>query len=119
MTDVRTNKHIFVWASQKSNRSCKNWIFNVTEKLKSLNCDMYCNTSLSFSKEKLKDVMKALREKYVLSWANTVNSDVGLRHGRNKLRTYKLFKDNYIVEAYCKLILPFNIDLRLLNLDLA
>ena len=50
--------------------------------------------------------MNALKDKYIISWVNTVNSDIGRRQGHNKLRTYKLFKNNVIVEPYCKLILP-------------
>jgi hypothetical protein len=29
-------------------------------------------------------------------------------NGRNKLRTYKLFKSEYGVENYCKVSVPFN-----------
>ena len=107
MSDVRTNKSILVWVFQKGNRLCKNWVYIVTEKFKSLNCEIYCNMFLRFSKEKLKsDVMKALKDNYILNWEKTVNAEVGQRQGHNKLRTYKLFKTNYIVEPYCKIILP-------------
>ena len=62
---------------------------------------------LRFSKEKLKiDVMKAFKDNYILSWEKLVNAEVGQRQGHNKLRTYKLFKTYYIVEPYCKIILP-------------
>ena len=50
--------------------------------------------------------MKARKDRYILSWLNTVNSDVGQRQCQNKLRTYKLFKNTYVIEPYCKLILP-------------
>ena len=52
------------------------------------------------------DVIKALKDNYIRNWENTVNSEIGQRQGHNKLRTYKLFKINYIVEPYCKIILP-------------
>ena len=37
---------------------------------------------------------------------NAVTSITG--NGRNKLRTYKLFKSEYGVENYCKVLVPFN-----------
>ena len=52
MSDIRTNKCILVWACQKENRLCKNWVYIVTEKFKSLNCNNYCNMFVQFSKEK-------------------------------------------------------------------
>ena len=62
---------------------------------------------LRFSKQKLKtDVMKALTDNYIISWEKTVSTEVGQRQGHNKLRTYKLFKTNHVVESYCNLILP-------------
>jgi hypothetical protein len=107
MPEVRINKIIFNWAFQKATRYCKNWIYVLIEKFKSLNCNNYCDMSLSFSKEKIKeDVMKALKDKYISSWVNTVNTDLDQRQGRNKLRTYKLFKNTYNTERYCKVILP-------------
>ena len=99
MPDVRINKNVFNWAFQKATRSCKNWIYVLIEKFKSLNCNNYCDMSLSFSKENIKDVIKAMKDKYISSWVNT---DLGQRQGRNKLRTYKLFN----IEPYCKVILP-------------
>ena len=50
--------------------------------------------------------MKALKDNYMSCWVNTVNTDLGQRQGRNKLRTYKLFKKTYNTEPYCKVILP-------------
>ena len=41
------------------------------------------------------------------SWINAINSDrCASTSGMNKLRTYKLFKDTYGVEAYVKTVMP-------------
>ena len=46
-------------------------------------------------------------EKFVTNWSARINGNVGISgRGRNKLRSYKTFKQNYIVENYCKIILP-------------
>ena len=59
---------------------------------------------LRFSKEKIKsDVMKALKDNYTSSWANTINSDAGQRQGHNKLRTYKLFRISSLLNYIAKL----------------
>ena len=47
--------------------------------------------------------------KYTESWhinQNAVASMTG--NGRNNLRTYKLFKSEYGVENYCRVLVPFN-----------
>ena len=59
--------------------------------------------SLRFSKEKIKDVMKALKDNYICNWVNTLNTDLGQRQGRNKLRIYKLLKIFTMLKHIAKL----------------
>ena len=43
----------------------------------------------------------------VSEWQTLVNSESGKKGtGRNKLRTYKLFKSEYKPENYCKRFMP-------------
>ena len=44
---------------------------------------------------------------HVRDWSSEIHRDTGRSgNGRNKLRTYRLFKSRYEVEEYCKLFLP-------------
>ncbi len=108
MHNVRVNKRIFTWAYNKANRSCRNWFYAVTEKLKSIGHASYTDISVPNQKHKFaKDIHASLMERYVVEWSDSVNRVHGISGiGRNKLRTYRLFKHTYEVEAYCKLILP-------------
>ncbi len=46
-------------------------------------------------------------ELHVAEWVRCLNRVEGRTGvGRNKLRTYRLFKHDYIVEPYCTIILP-------------
>ena len=53
------------------------------------------------------DFENNIYENFVNDWLARINSNVGPSgRGRNKLRLYKTFKQNYVAENYCKLILP-------------
>ena len=53
------------------------------------------------------DFENNISENFVTGWLARINSNVGPSgRGRNKLRLYKTFKQNYVAENYCKFILP-------------
>ena len=93
----------------KANRSCKNWYFFIKEKLDSLDLNQFTTGSFECSKKYfLLHVIDKLEQKHHVDWLNVVQSNTGSRgHGGNKLRTYCLFKNNYHVEPYCQMFLPF------------
>ena len=46
---------------------------------------------------------------YIVEWKTSVNQTTSIRgNGRNKLRTYRIFKADYEAENYCKLVLPIS-----------
>jgi len=54
-------------------------------------------------------LMSKIFLKYTESWHTNVSAVTSMTgNGRNKLRTYKLFKSEYCVENYCKVLVPFN-----------
>ena len=54
-------------------------------------------------------MIEATKTEFVDDWFNTVNSESGRSgNGRNKLRTYRLFKSEFKVETYCKLLMPYS-----------
>ena len=53
------------------------------------------------------EITEILMNVHVRDWYSEINREAGRSgNGRNKLRTYKLFKAEYKVEEYCKIFLP-------------
>ncbi|XP_053402804.1 uncharacterized protein LOC128558049 [Mercenaria mercenaria] len=101
---TRVNKRIAVWASSKVR--CKNWFDYVKQKFQE--CNITFNIMSYVCKSNVVgNIEKCIMEKYVQDWFNGINritSNSG--KGNNKLRTYCTFKSEFIVEDYCKIILP-------------
>ena len=103
------NKRIALWASEKSSRSCKNWLYSVSQFLIATNFGHYANITeaVPSSHRFIADLENILFENFVTTWLTRINSNVGPSgRGRNKPPLYKTFKQNYSVENYCKTILP-------------
>ena len=100
----RLNKRIALWASEKSSRSCKNWMYSVSQFLIANNFGHYANIAeaIPSSHRFIADIENILFENCVTTWLARINSNVDPSgRGRNKLRLYKTFKQNYSVENYC------------------
>ena len=109
MENSRLNKRISLWAYEKSGRSCKNWMYLVSEFLVANHFEQYSNITVAIpsSRRFVADFENTIYENFVTNWSARINSNVGTSgRGRNKLRSYKTFKQSYIVENYCKIILP-------------
>ncbi|MCG7891260.1 MAG: reverse transcriptase family protein, partial [Candidatus Thiodiazotropha endolucinida] len=107
MFDSRVNKRIALWASSLANRSCKNWFYHVYNMLR--NCDMqqFCDINNAIPRTIAEILIKKLQENHNIKWLESLNSASGpARQGGNKLRTYRLFKNTFEAEMYCKLIMP-------------
>ena len=62
-------------------------------------------------------IQDSIHHTFLSKWSTDVNRDISqTRTGRNKLRTYKQFKQIYRTECYATMFLPFK---RLLNLGVA
>lgn len=106
MNDRRINKRIAVWAGRKSSRSCRNWSFKIKEFLDKNDFHLYCNIQTPILRCSANFVEQKVFDDYVNHWRNRINRDIGPSgNGRNKLRTYKTFKNDYVVEEHCKRIL--------------
>lgn len=108
MDESRTNKRIFIWSDRKSGRNCKNHNFNIKEKFRNLGYEIYSDTTRIVSRIKFtSDIVNSLMANFVSEWQTLVSSESGKTgSGRNKLRTYRLFKSEYKPENYCKLLMP-------------
>lgn len=107
MDSVRVNKRIFKWCDGKSNRACKNWGFKVKEQFKEYGLTQFCDISNHIPRSFPKSFSDKMMDKFRTDWSSTLNNDTSRRgKGGNKLRTYRLFKSEFKVEDYCKLLLP-------------
>ena len=58
---------------------------------------------------KLKYLVVILSTHYESQWKETLQAEFAVRgeqHGRNKLRTYRMFKDSYMTEPYVSITVP-------------
>ena len=114
MDRTRWNFKIYNWLRDiGSERKSKNWTYRVKHILHDAGMseyfNMYSNNEL-FNKNHIKrHLLSFYSDKAKVEWSETVNR-VEARNGsgRNKLRTYKLFKPDYKRENYVEIILPRN-----------
>ena len=108
MDSGRMNQKVFLFCSVKSSRTCKNWQFECKTHFN----DICLLNPLNDCRDRnLRDfceqVLSHTMHKYVSIWTNNVNAEVGPSgRGRNKLRTYRQFKETFAVETYVTSTLP-------------
>ena len=108
MDNTRLNKRVFLWSNTASNSNVKNWPYKVKEKLAVLELSHFSNPDNMYS---FKHVLSNINEKcmnlYKQKWRALVNNQNATRgQGRNKLRTYSKFKDEYKCEPYLMQSIP-------------
>ena len=100
-----------MWADSMSikHKCVKNWNFLVKKNFCELNLsNLSCPENMD-TNYVIKKFMSKLHEKHVDNWHAVLHSDKSISgRGGNKLRTYRLFKENFEPEEYCKIALPFN-----------
>lgn len=102
MDPHRINFKIFKWSIRKCNTRIKNWSFRVIEMLKLYNYEQYCNFELNvLNKNCIKQIEEDVFDNFKSNWCTRV---AAYAEG-SKLRTYKLFKNNYCTENYLQNIL--------------
>ena len=108
MTVNRFNKQVFIWADRMANRNCINQTFVIKEMYRQLGLDRFVDINVPFSVHVLLTKLReGLMHIHVRDSNSEIHRDTGRSgNGRNKLRTYKLFKSRYEVEEYCELFLP-------------
>jgi hypothetical protein len=108
MDVARTNKKVFKFCAGKAAHTCKNWIYRIIEMLKSYNLDNFTAIENYICKKNLVNSIKiAALDRFKGQWSETINTAHSRSgNGGNKLRTYKLFKQEFKAESYVKMILP-------------
>ena len=102
MESARINKKAFLWAYGKASLdNVKNWVHQVTTFMNDLGMQHICNVDIQIDCRHVMDDLKiVLQQFYDTKWyedLNRVNARVG--PGRNKLRTYRLFKRIRCIQA--------------------
>ena len=101
------NKRIALWVHSKASPTSKNWFYYIKERLSKLhlNTDQVINRPIGT--EFVKNLREAGLNEFKTLWFNSIHRATGPSgRGRNKLRTYCLFKAAFETEPYCKLIMP-------------
>ena len=101
MCDNRINKKVFIWANNICNNRLKNWNFRVHTKFKELDMEHFCNTNLIIDKHVIKNIENICFNRFKEQWYIDLMSNE-----RSKLRTYRLFKNEFGEENYLLNIIP-------------
>lgn len=109
MADSRINKKIFTWACQEAKKNCRNPLYRIMKFLKDMGRQEWI-TNLDQGLDKdyvINEVTTYLMDRHVDRWRDSINSSTGPSgKGRNKLRTYNIFKQEYSTELYVTAIMP-------------
>ena len=89
MGNVKLNRKIFEWAEANANR-CQNWNYRVNKMLKEANIQYQPGVT---NPTVIKAKADYLYQKFLIKWTEDINPDNKRQgNGKNKVRTYKLFK---------------------------
>ena len=103
MSVDRINHRVFVWCHRNAVSNKKNWCFRTMAKFREHNLDMYTDLHNIFHKSAIPQFEDVLFDKYKVEWQNRILSqNVG-----KKLRTYKLFKQDFETELYLSKTVPY------------
>ena len=104
----RINKRIALWAHSKASPNCRNWFYSIKECPLKLHLRTDYDINRPLGTEFVNNHQEAGLNEFKTSWLNSIQSLVGPSgRGRNKLRTYCLFKSIFETEPYCTHITPF------------
>jgi len=103
MDQCRLNSQVFRWTHDNKDRA-RNWCYKLDCKLYRNNCvPLTINQYYGPSERRtlIESLNTNLSSDIASSWFTRINSDIGTsKKGGNKLRQYKLFKDEYTTESY-------------------
>ncbi len=104
MPRTRLNAHVFVWARQKALGGNKSHCKKMIDFYKSVNVWHLLQPPLVFNVNKMMtDIDQAVKGLLESKWRVDINSEINhTGGGRNKLRTYRLFKHSFGTSPYLK-----------------
>ena len=102
MNTSRLNKRVFSWAYEQAKNGGKNWVYRVIDHFNKSELGQFANALVTYDKHfVVNNVENTMYRKYVENWFTVINRETAIRgNGRNKLRTYRLFKTAFQKEKY-------------------
>lgn len=113
MDSTQLNKKVFIWANRCATSRVKNWQFRVSNYLRDKDLDFYCNTDNILCKSYIRLLECNNFENFKNEWCINVNA---LADGK-KLRTYKLFKNEFVLRNMLNCSCQKNIVVHYVNSD--
>ena len=106
----RVNKQVLLWSDQMASRNCRNYNFVIKDFLRQVGVALFADIYYAISLRTFStDVHEKLMNMHISEWQTQINRESSRSgNGRNKLRTYELFKTDDIAEDYCKLFIPIS-----------
>ena len=101
-------KRVLKYALNKGSVKLKNWPYRIINHLDNINCSEYSNMATSISNFNMNSQVSInMIDSYKLQWIRLVTTNQSARGiGGNKLRNYKLFKNSWETEQFCRMIMP-------------
>lgn len=109
MAPDRLTRRVFDWADSTASNRVPNWNYRVRHKFEQLDIEELANPVMAASVPRrhcTETVSARLREANIAAWRTElqrVNARRG--QGHNKLRTYRLFKQDFVAESYVRALL--------------
>ena len=100
MCDTRLNKKIFIWSKKYASHGCKNWVYKLMMYYRNHKLGDLLKLQSIDKKYAVSLVRNVVLKNYVDEWKKEVNRVSGKKCGRNKLRTYCKFKQDFATEIY-------------------
>ena len=105
MNDQRINFKIFVWSEQSLGRSCKNWHYRVNHMLTEAGIEVQ-QAGIN-PRNTVTNIHTYVVNQHVTKWINDVRRENARQGpGKNKLRLYRCFKNDYETENYVTCMMP-------------
>ena len=104
----RVNSKIFRWAFYRSNNRARTWCFHAKSFYMNIGIGELCNIDRTVKVSDILQKLDGLLDNYYQGkWKEEVNRvDAKRGSGKNKLRTYRLFKKDFKVENYASTTMP-------------
>ena len=101
---TRVNQKVFQWCLKLSSRGVKNSALQVMTFLNRVGLNQLTGSNTTPQYDQVKTVInQQLKNHFVTLWSEKIQREAASHGGgRNKLRTYRLFKSEYGVEPYVK-----------------
>jgi hypothetical protein len=107
MASERVNKKVMEWACVKGKRACKNWPYRVKNQFTLHGLNDICDICMPVSKSVIEhSLLPSIFNSCTTRWKADIDRVTGKSgKGGNKLRTYRLFKNTYCVDDYCRKVM--------------